>query len=398
MRVLIAGAGIGGLTSALALARVGVETTLIERAETLAEAGAGLQLSPNATRILARLGLLDTVAATATRPSGVRVRSARSGRTLSFMPLDTAEARWGAPYLVTRRADLQRALADAVAAEPAVALDLGTALAGFGMAKGRVVAAVARGLVKRSIEADALIGADGIRSAVRARLVGEGTGDAGLDAPQELGRTAWRALVPADAAPEALRNAETGLWLGRDAHLVHYAVAGGSLVNIVAVTRDTTEAAPDLWSQPGDAAVIGKRLAGWHRSARALIEAAPSWTTWPIYDRKPLPAWNAGLIALLGDAAHPILPFFAQGAAQAIEDAQALADAIAATRDVSAALAAYSAARLARATRVQEASRELGRIYHLAGPAGAARNLAMRFAGPRQLLARYDWVYRPSAP
>ena len=357
----------------------------------------GLQLSPNATRVLARLGVLDAVAAVATRPTGIRVRSARSGRTLSLMPLDGAEARWGAPYLVARRTDLQSALVAAVAAEPAIKLELGTALVGFGAARGGVTATVARGLVKRSIEADALIGADGIRSLVRARLVGDDT----LDAPQELGRTAWRALMPAAAAPEALRSAETGLWLGRDAHLVHYAVGGGALVNVVAITRDATVAAPDLWSQPGDAATIAARVSRWHRDARALIAAAPSWTTWPLFDRAPLPAWSAGPIALLGDAAHPILPFFAQGAAQAIEDAQALAKALvvvlAGTRDTGAALAAYSAARLARATRVQAASRELGRIYHLAGPAGAARDLAMRLAGPRKLMARYDWVYGTAA-
>ena len=397
MRLLIAGAGIGGLTAALALARIGAEITIVERADALTEAGAGLQLSPNATRVLARLGVLDAVAAVASRPAGIRVRSAHSGRAVSFMPLADAEQRWGAPYLVARRADLQRVLAEAVAAEPAITLELGTALAGFGTTRGSVVATVAHGLVKQSIEADALIGADGIRSLVRARLVGEGTENDALDAPQELGRTAWRALVPAAAAPEALRNAETGLWLGRDAHLVHYTIAGGTLLNVVAITRDTTPAAPDLWSQPGDAATLQARFSHWHRLARTLIDAAPSWTTWPLFDRAPLPAWSAGPIALLGDAAHPILPFFAQGAAQAIEDAAALAQALAGTRDIPAALAAYSAARVARATRVQTASRELGRIYHLSGPAAAARNLAMRLAGPRKLMARYDWVYGPAA-
>ena len=398
MRILIAGAGIGGLAAALALARVGAEIILVERANALTEAGAGLQLSPNATRVLARLGVLDAVMAVVSRPAGIHVRSARSGRTLSLMPLADAEARWGAPYLVARRADIQRVLADAVATEPAIDLELGTALAGFGTARGGIVATVARGLVKRSIEADALIGADGIRSLVRARLVGQGTADATLDAPQQLGRTAWRALVPADIAPGSLRGTETGLWLGRDAHLVHYAVGGGSLINVVAITRDTTLAAPDLWSAPGDAATIAARFSRWHPVARALVAAAPSWTTWPLYDRAPLPAWNAGPVALLGDAAHPILPFFAQGAAQAIEDAAALAQAIAGTRDTSAALAAYSTARVARATRVQAASRELGRIYHLAGPAGAARDLAMRLAGPRKLMARYDWVYGAVVP
>ena len=182
--------------------------------------------------------------------------------------------------------------------------------------------------------------------------------------------------------PEPLRGAETGLWLGRHAHLVHYAVAGGQKINVVAITRDASAPSPDLWSAPGDPEILAARFAGFHLLARGLVAAAPAWTTWPLYDRAPLAAWNAGPVALLGDAAHPILPFFAQGAAQAIEDAAALAHALAGTRDMPAALAAYSAARLARAARVQAASRELGRIYHLAGPAAVARDMAMRLAGP----------------
>ena len=396
MHVLVAGAGIGGLTTALTLARIGARVTIVERAEVLAEAGAGLQLSPNATRILARFGLLDAVAARASRPAGVRIRAGRGGGTLSFVPLDGAEQRWGAPYLVIMRADLQRVLVAAVEAEPAITLELGTNLAGFGTTPAGVTATVARGLIKRAIKADALIGADGVRSTVRARLVEGHAGARNADAPQEQGRTAWRALIPAAAVPEVLRRAETGLWLGSNAHLVHYAVASGTTINVVAITRDVIAPAPDLWSGPGDPAILAARFSSWHPQARTLIAAAPAWTTWPLYDRAPLAAWNAGPVALLGDAAHPILPFFAQGAAQAIEDASALAQALAGTRDVAAAFAAYSAARLARASRVQAASRELGRIYHLAGPAAVARDLAMRLAGPRRLLSRYDWVYGPA--
>ncbi len=402
--VLIAGAGIGGLTAALALARIGARVTVLERAEALAEIGAGLQLSPNATRILAWLGLLEAVAARAARPSGIRVRAGRGGRILSTLSLADAERRWGAPYLVARRADLQAVLAAAAAAEPTITLELGTALAGFGTTETGVAVTTARGLVKRALTADALVGADGVRSTVRGRLV---AGPA--DAPTETGRTAWRALVPLDAAPAALRTAETSLWLGRDAHLVHYAVGNPARINVVAIirdaighdattrnatTRESTAADPDAtWSRPGDPAILAARFAAWHPDARALIAAAPAWTTWPLHDRAPLPAWNAGPVALLGDAAHPILPFFAQGAAQAIEDAAALAAAVAASRDMPTALAAYSAARLARATRIQATSRELGRIYHLAGPAAAARDIAMKLAGPGRLMARYDWVY-----
>ena len=148
-----------------------------------------------------------------------------------------------------------------------------------------------------------------------------------------------------------------------------------------------------MWSQAGDPALIRLRFTRWHAAARTLIAAATTWTTWPLYDRAPLAAWNAGPIALLGDAAHPILPFLAQGAAQAIEDAAALADAFAATRHAAEALEIYSKARLARATRVQDTSRRLGRIYHLAGPTAVARDTTMRLVGGRNLLARYDWLY-----
>lgn len=386
--ILIAGAGIGGLTAALALARVGATVTIIERTPELVATGAGVQLSPNATRILARFGLLDAVRARALAPTGIRVRAARGARTIAYMPLDDAERRWGAPYLVLHRGDLQDSLRAAVAAEPAVTLQLNTGLAGFGVSADGVTATVKQQQITRAIHGDALIGADGIRSTVRGRLA-----DAD-DPPRETGRTAWRALVPTAAVDPAFHAPETALWLERDAHLVHYPLDGGRRINVVAIIREPRAADPaDLWSAPGDPNVIGERFGGWHKTARSLIAAAPSWTTWPLFDRAPLAAWNAGPVALLGDAAHPILPFLAQGAAQAIEDAAAVATAISATRDLASAFAIYSAARQARARRVQETSRHLGRLYHLGGAAAAARNAGMRMLGGRRLLARYDWLY-----
>ena len=389
--VLIAGAGIGGLTAALALSRQGARVTIVERAPEFVEVGAGLQLSPNATRVLRRLGLLDAILARASKPSAIRVRSARSGRTLAFMPLgETAERRWSAPYLVIRRADLQDALARAVEADGAIALHLGTSLAGFGASAGGVRATLKTGALTRTLDADALVGADGIRSSVRARLA-----DPHTDVPRETGRTAWRALVERRAPGHPTELGQTELWLGRNAHLVFYPVAGARLLNVVAITRDqlTPAGATMVWAAPGDPALLKDRFAGWHPTARALIADATAWTTWPLYDRAPLAAWNAGPIALLGDAAHPILPFLAQGAAQAIEDAAALAAAYAGTRVVADAFEAYSRTRLPLATRVQDASRRLGRIYHLAGPAAAARNATMSLLGGHRLLARYDWLY-----
>ena len=293
--ILIAGAGIGGLTAALALSHVGVRVIVAERASTLASVGAGLQLSPNATRILRSLGVLAAVEAVASRPVGVRVRSAHSGRTLCDIPLDDAERRWGAPYLVVRRADLQRVLAAAVAAEPTIELNLGTTLAGFGTTATGVQATLKQGVLARTLDGDALIGADGIRSTVRARLA-----KGAVDAPRETGRLAWRALVETAGLRQPPALTETGLWLGRDAHLVHYALEGGRLVNVVAITHDSALDPDATWSLPGDPAVIGRRFADWHPTARGLIEAAPAWTTWPLYDRAPLATWSDGPVALLG--------------------------------------------------------------------------------------------------
>ena len=394
MSILIAGAGIGGLTAALALSRVGLDVVIIERAQHLAAIGAGLQLSPNATRVLRRLGVLDAIAAKATRPAGIRVRSARSGRVLAYMPLEDAERRWGAPYLVALRADLQTVLADAVEADPGISLRLGTELAGFAMTAQGVKASLRHGAITRTLDADALIGADGIRSTVRARLA---AGSA--DVARETGRTAWRALVDATAVSPARPSAETGVWLGRDAHLVHYPVEGGRLINVVAITREGTPSDPDAtWAKPGDAAVVRSRFADWHATAQALVAAAPSWTTWPLFDRAPLAKWSAGPIALLGDAAHPVLPFLAQGAAQAIEDAAALAEACASTPAIAEAFDRYSRARRPRAARVQDASRRLGRVYHLGGAAALARNATMSLVGGGGLLARYDWLYGHTSP
>ena len=386
--VLIAGGGIGGLAAALALSQVGARVIVVERAATLATVGAGLQISPNSSRILRRLGLLDAVSAAASRPAGIRVRAARNGRTLSFMSLAGAERRWGAPYLVMRRAALHDVLAAAVAGNASISLRLGTALAGFGATRGGVQATLKQGALTRTLDAGGLIGADGIRSAVRARLASDGG-----DAPQQTGRTAWRALIDMSRLDASLRAEEVGLWLGRDAHLVHYAVDGGRFLNVVAVTSDPTRDPDATWSEPGDPATIAARFGGWHKNARGLIAAAPAWATWPLFDRAPLAEWHAGPVALLGDAAHPVLPFLAQGAAQAIEDAAALAQAYAATPALPDAFAAYSHSRLARATRVQEVSRQLGRLYHLGGVAAAGRNIGMAALGGQRLLARYDWLY-----
>ena len=391
LHVAIAGAGIGGLTAALALARIGCRVAVLEQAAALEEAGAGVQLAPNASRILARLGVLDRLGARAVAPERLLIHKASDASVLAQMRLGAAaQARWGAPFLVCHRADLQTALL-AAAGEAGVMLHLGAALTGLAADAGRVVASFKQGLVRQTVEADALIGADGLHSFVRARLA------PGSAAPVST-RTAWRTLVPAADAPFFARALQSHLWLGRQAHLVHYPVRGGALVNVVAIVGEKGDAgdARGFWEQKGET-FPAARFAGWHAGARDLLAAAAAWRKWPLFERPPLPHWNAGRVALLGDAAHPMLPFLAQGAGQAIEDAAALAAALGASRDVEAALAVYSRARSVRADRVQAQSRRQGDIYHMAGPAALVRNLVLRLTGPERMAAQTDWLYARDA-
>lgn len=387
MRITIAGAGIAGLTLALALARQGLAATLLEAAPALSEAGAGVQLSPNATRVLRELGLLDAIAAMAVRPAQVRIRRARDGADLAVMPLgNSAEARYRAPFLLVHRADLQAVLLNAVRAERRLTLETGVRI--------DEVAIWADGVMLREggggqRTADGLVGADGIRSRVR-RLIAPEEGP-----PVSSGRLAWRSLVPAGAAPPHARLPASNLWLGPGAHLVHYPVRGGRLVNVVAITGDGPGQGTDAGegAAVGDPARLARAFAAWSEDARALVAAAPDWRVWPLCDRAPLRPWSRGPVTLVGDAAHPMLPFLAQGAAQAIEDAAALADALGRHRSFAEAATAYERARWNKASRVQRQSRHQGRIYHLGAPASLARDAAFGLLGPARMLARYDWLY-----
>ena len=371
--VVVAGGGIAGLSAALAIARAGCAVHVFERETTRTEEGAGLQLSPNATRHLRAWGILEALDGQALVPECVTVRRGVDATILSELDLRDAEARWGAPFRVAHRADLHGALMAAVAVESRIALHAGRAVTGWR----ETIDAVAVETDAGVIEGDALVIADGVRSSLREK--------AGF-APQVLrhsGRVAWRALAPADACAAFARRPASNLWLGADAHLVHYPLRGGGIVNLVAVVADRDAALSEaFWSQPGDAARLMHRFADWHRDARDLLAAAASWRLWPLMTRDPPERLAKGRIALAGDAAHPMMPFLAQGAAQAIEDAAALGDAFAREPDAHAALRSYESARLPTARAVVAASERQAAIYHLRGPAAVARDLAMRAAGP----------------
>jgi salicylate hydroxylase len=375
-RVVIAGAGIGGLTAALALAARGFSIRILERAERLQEVGAGLQLSPNASRVLIGLGLGPRLAAVATTPDAVSIMTARSGGEVTSLPFAASEA---APYWVMHRADLQAALLAAVRENPQIDLQLGHPVAGFRLSND--------GAVEISGEAPALalIGADGVRSVVRQQLFPDVQ-------PAFSGLVAWRGHVATSRLPHVFPPRRVQLWMGPRAHLVAYPMSSGEQVNVVAIV-------PGLLDQPdANPANIARHFAGsgWPVPALALIGAIDGWRRWPLSTLPDGGVWNAGPVALLGDAAHAMLPFAAQGAGMAIEDATVLAQCLSkadrAPAAVTAALARYAALRAPRVGRVQRTARQSGQIYHLQGPMAVARDLTMRTLGSR-LQARQNWIY-----
>ena len=390
--IIVAGAGIGGLTAALALAARGFRVVVLEKAERLEEAGAGLQLSPNASRILVELGLQPRLASRAVTPDAITIVSARAGGEIARLPLgDAASRRAGAPYWVVHRADLQAALQAQVNDHPDIDLRLGCQFEDVtSHAKGLTVIQ-RRGNARQSELAMALIGADGIWSAVRNHLF------PGVQ-PQFSGLIAWRGTLDATTLPREYTAPRVQLWMGPDAHLVAYPISGAKQINVVAIVPGTWNRPG--WSAQGDPNDIKGAFASrrWPSTARMLIGAVDEWRRWALFTLPDLADWNSGAIALLGDAAHAMLPFAAQGAGMAIEDAAVLADCLSqSTGDniagVPAALKRYSGLRRGRVLRVRRTARLQGRIYHLTGPLALARDLAIRAMGPQRMLARQDWIY-----
>ena len=390
--IIVAGAGIGGLTAALALAARGFRVVVLEKAERLEEAGAGLQLSPNASRILVELGLQPRLASRAVTPDAITIVSARAGGEIARLPLgDAASRRAGAPYWVVHRADLQAALQAQVNDHPDIDLRLGCQFEDVtSHAKGLTVIQ-RRGNARQSELAMALIGADGIWSAVRNHLF------PGVQ-PQFSGLIAWRGTLDATTLPREYTAPRVQLWMGPDAHLVAYPISGAKQINVVAIVPGTWNRPG--WSAQGDANDLKGAFASrrWPATARMLIGAVDEWRRWALFTLPDLADWNSGAIALLGDAAHAMLPFAAQGAGMAIEDAAVLANCLSqSTGDniagVPAALKRYSGLRRGRVLRVQRTARQQGRIYHLTGPLALARDLAIKAMGPQRMLARQDWIY-----
>ena len=384
--IAVVGGGIGGLAAAVSMLRAGVDVHVFEQAPALVEVGAGIQISPNASRLLHRWGLRAALDRTGVRPVAVHQRRWDDGRTLQRAPLgEAAEAAFGAPYYHFHRGDLLKALADAL---PPERLHLGHRLAGFTDHGDRVELRFANGA---TVSADVLVGADGIHSTVRGELFGP-------EKPRFTGCVAYRGLVPADRLGHLELQVLANNWMGPGGHFVHYFVAGGRLVNFVAINERETWTR-ESWTDRGEVADALAAFKGWHPQVGAIIGAVDETFIWALFDRAPLDHWSVGRVTLLGDACHAMLPFMAQGAAQSIEDAATLAACLAQRGEVGVAFALrrYEALRLPRATRLQEMSRANKTRFHLPdGPAQRERDAQLATRGDRSIEA-LGWLYSHDA-
>ncbi|MBK1867394.1 FAD-dependent monooxygenase [Aestuariivirga sp. YIM B02566] len=379
--VLIAGGGIAGLAGALGLARIGREARVLEQARAFETVGAGLQIGPNAVRALDYLGAWERVAPASFAPPGITIRDGHSGRILQHVPLGASfERRFGAPYRVIHRADLLAGLVDAAQAQPGITLMTAAPVKGFAD-RGEHVEVETDGT---ALTGEALLGADGIRSAIRAALLADGP-------PVRHAETLFRALAPIDVTlADPLANVT--LWLCRGGHVVHYPVQGGKALNVVAATLGG-DWPGDGWSAPAAADELPALFPDAHPELHRVLALPAAWQKWAAASRTTARTWTKGRIALIGDAAHASLPYLAQGAAMALEDAVVLARNIQTSDTIAGALRAYQALRLPRTQRIVAESRRLSSIYHARGPMRLARNVVLRSTKPEVFLSRLSWIY-----
>lgn len=386
--ILIAGGGIAGLSLALALARRKIPSRILERNAVFSEAGAGIQVGPNGIGVLRRLGVAPRLAPHAAWPTAIEVFDGETGTRLAGLPLGGFMARrYGEPYAVVHRADLQSALLEAVRAEPLVEI-----VESFRVEN---VQLLPNGGV--SVDSDVgdrekgpgLIGADGLWSAVRRWI----------DPEADLnfsGKTASRAILPIEEVPEAFHGI-TGVWLMPGAHIVHYPVRGARALALVVVVDGPWPGRG--WGNVTEPAAVIGRITKASSRLTSLLRRATEWRSWALYDPEPLGTWSKGPVVLIGDAAHPILPFLAQGGVMALEDAETLSVCIARYGDdLSAAFTAYEAQRRPRVEKVQRASRRNGAIFHATGLTRVARDATLRITPGMLMMARYDWLYGWTGP
>ncbi|PVB60002.1 FAD-dependent monooxygenase [Labrenzia sp. 011] len=384
--IVIAGAGIGGLAAALALRQQGHEIVLMDKANALSEVGAGLQLSPNACSVLDRLGVLEALRPHVYAPDYLRIWSGKSGRQLGRVRFgDFLRQRHGFPFWVIHRADLQRVLLEQVEQTPGIAVRLATEVLDLEPTPYDHLSCVYRNNeTTGNLSCRALVGADGVWSRSR-RLV------PGHENAVFSGQVAYRATIPLEAAPERWRK-DSGLWMHRDSHLVHYPVRGGRELNIVALAAEAWQ--DETWSTKTDTKSVLHVFRDWPAEVRTLLAQPDGWLKWALCSVDASGPWSHGHVTLMGDAAHAMLPYMAQGAAMAIEDAAVLGKHLPPdVTNIPAALRAFERERKSRVRHIQGIASRNAKVFHFSGVMALARDTVLNLSSPETLTARFDDVY-----
>jgi salicylate hydroxylase len=384
LRILIVGAGIGGLAAALALLRDGHDVAVYEQADRLAELGAGVQISANGARALFALGLEGAIRRVWSEPAGKEIRLWNTGETWKLFDLGAeSAARYGAPYFMIHRADLHTALVDAVRAVRPDAIHLGARASGFDDGGKSVTLHLANG---ERVSGDALIGADGVHSRIRNILTGD-------DRPEFTGCMAWRGLVPVEQLPAHMRRNVGVNWVGPGGHVINYFLRRGEIFNFVGIVERDWRV--ESWTERGTREECAADFAGWNEDIHAVIRNIADPYKWALLGRTPLTRFSYGRATLVGDAAHPTLPMLAQGANMAIEDGMVLARCIAAYDDAETALAHYDTARVERTAKLVRGANEMAKRFHnpaLADAAGAKAYVDAQW-NEAVVKQRYDWIF-----
>jgi salicylate hydroxylase len=383
MTILISGGGIGGLGAAIALSQRGIASHILEQAETFSEVGAGIQIGPNGMRILEHWGVAELLMGKGSTPEAIRIFDGLTGKMLNSVPLgEFSLERYGAPYRVFHRAELQMALLEKARSLSNITITTGFRIRKFVEHDNEVNVHCVSG---NKQQGRLLIGADGLWSRTRGQMHPAIT-------PTFYGKSAWRAIISRADAPEPFKRQETGLWMAPNAHLVHYPVMGGEAINVVAVI--TEEFNKEGWTTHGHSDELLAHYTNWNSVPRNFLDHVTGWQKWSLFGLEHIPFWNRGRVTLLGDAAHPPIPFLAQGGVMAIEDAHVLARELDLHGDDHAkAFAEYQSQRRSRAYHVMDTAHKLGKIYHMKGLMRQARNAVLTRKRPEKLLADYDWLY-----
>jgi 3-hydroxybenzoate 6-monooxygenase len=385
---VIAGGGIGGLATALGLARKGFAVRVLEQASEFREVGAGIQLGPNIFRALQKLGLREAVLADAWQPGALEMRDALDGHLVTRMPLNTDvfSRRFGEPYAVTHRADIHGSILNACRDSNLITLETSRRVTDFEDDADAVIVTLEDG---ERVEGRALIGADGLWSRIRERVIGDGP-------PRVSGHIAYRAVLRREEVPEDLWRPDVVLWAGPKTHLVHYPLRRGELFNLVAVFH--SDRYEEGWNAVGDVEELMRRFQGQRPEVLRLLDKIETWRMWVLCDREPVKAWSNGRVVLMGDAAHPMLQYLAQGAAMAVEDAVRIADEVERQPgDLPAAFEAYQQARYLRTGRVQIMARVYGEFYHARGVTAELRDTMLGARTPEQAYDGMAWLYGEAA-